>query len=214
MPSLSMRTARASGCLRIVSMTAARPTAMPACGPPSSLSPLNVTTWAPAAMLWLTPGSSANTSSEPRAPLPRSSIMAAPRSAASRANSVTLGSVVNPTMRKLLVCTRSTARVRSVHACSKSRRYVRFVVPTSTSSAPLSRRMSGMRNPSPISTSCPRLTSTSPPRAVAASARSTAAALLLTTRASSAPVSMQRMSCTWSWREPRAPLARSISMSV
>src|SRR6266516_1293668 len=61
-----------------------------------------------------------------------------------------------------------------------------------------------MRKPSPISISSPRETSTSRPSASAASASSTAAALLLTTSAASAPVSRQRMSATWSCREPRA----------
>ena len=55
-----MRSARASGWRRIASMAAAWPTAMPACGPPSSLSPLKVTMSAPAAMLSMSAGSSAN----------------------------------------------------------------------------------------------------------------------------------------------------------
>ena len=45
----SGRTARASGSRRIRAMRSARPTIKPACGPPSSLSPLNVTRSAPAA---------------------------------------------------------------------------------------------------------------------------------------------------------------------
>ena len=45
----SGRTARANGSRRIRAMRSARPTISPACGPPSSLSPLNVTRSAPAA---------------------------------------------------------------------------------------------------------------------------------------------------------------------
>ena len=44
----------------MASIAAARPTAMPACGPPSSLSPLKVTMSAPAATLAFSDGSSAN----------------------------------------------------------------------------------------------------------------------------------------------------------
>ena len=71
-----------------------------------------------------------------------------------------------------------------------------------------------MRKPSPISTSWPRLTSTSPPRAVAHRASSTAAALLFTTRASFAPVTVHNTSRTWSCREERSPRARLYSRSV
>ena len=67
-----------------------------------------------------------------------------------------------------------------------------------------------MRKPSPISTSWPRATSTSPPRAVAAKASSTAAALLLTASASSAPVTVQSTSCTWSWREARCAARQAV----
>ena len=46
--SLSMRSARCSGCRRSCSTRSARPTTIPACGPPSSLSPLKQTRSAPA----------------------------------------------------------------------------------------------------------------------------------------------------------------------
>ena len=65
---------------------------------------------------------------------------------------------------------------------------MRFVVPTSTRRAPLASRMSGIRNEPPISTSSPRDSRTSRPDARLESARASAAALLLTTRAASAPV--------------------------
>ena len=47
--SLSVRTARCSGCRRSYSTSSARPTTMPACGPPRSLSPEKQTRSAPAA---------------------------------------------------------------------------------------------------------------------------------------------------------------------
>ena len=81
-----MRSARASGCRRMASIAAAVPTATPACGPPSSLSPLKVTTSAPAARLSRTAGSSANSGKSASAPLPRSSISRPPRSWASVAS--------------------------------------------------------------------------------------------------------------------------------
>ena len=49
MVTLSGRIARASGSRRILAIRSARPTMNPACGPPTSLSPLNVTRSAPAA---------------------------------------------------------------------------------------------------------------------------------------------------------------------
>ena len=94
-----MRRARASGWRRIASMAAVRPTAMPACGPPSSLSPLKVTMSQPAATLSASAGSSLNSSRSASAPLPRSSISTAPRSCARVASSSSAGSAVNPTMR-------------------------------------------------------------------------------------------------------------------
>src|SRR6266852_1172618 len=67
--------------------------------------------------------------------------------------------------------------------------WVRLVVPTSTTRAPERAMMSGIRNDPPISTSSPRETTASPPRASALSASSTAPAALFTTSASAAPVS-------------------------
>ena len=88
--------------------------------------------------------------------------------------------------------TRRTRRARpSASTASKSATRVRFVVPTSTSFAPARRTISGIRTPPPISTSSPRLTAT-PPRPARPTASATAAALLATTSASSAPVSATR----------------------
>ena len=56
--SLSARSARASGCAFNRSMSVRRPTMIPACGPPRSLSPEKVTSAAPASMHWRTPSSS------------------------------------------------------------------------------------------------------------------------------------------------------------
>ena len=96
-------------------------------------------------------------------------------------------------------------------AASKSWTRVRLVVPTSTRRTPPARMMSGSRNEPPISTSCPRETSTSRPGASAISSRSTAPALLLTAKAASAPVSRVSRAATWVSRVPRAPSSKSYS---
>ncbi len=120
-------------------------------------------------------------------------------------------SSVKPTTLKLEVWTRSSSAVSGETARSKSERWVLLVVPTSTSRAPERRMMSGMRNDPPISTSCPRETITSRPWAKAVSINSTAAALLLTTMAASAPVRRQRRPSTCSCRDPRSPSSRRYS---
>ena len=71
--------------------------------------------------------------------------------------------------------------------------------------------MSGMRKAPPISTSSPRETTTSLPGARVDSVSSTAAALLLTMVAASAPVSSQISCSTRSSRSPRPPVSRSYS---
>mmetsp|Transcript_6298 Transcript_6298/g.25483 ORF Transcript_6298/g.25483 Transcript_6298/m.25483 type:complete len:215 (+) Transcript_6298:77-721(+) len=68
-----------------------------------------------------------------------------------------------------------------------------------------------MRKAPPISTSSPRDTMASRPRASAAMPSKTAAALLLTTVAASAPVSSQSRSSMRSSRSPRRPVSRSNS---
>ena len=70
-----------------------------------------------------------------------------------------------------------------------------------------------MRKPSPISISSPRETITSRPSASAASASRTAAALLFTTSAASAPVSRRRIPATWSCRDPR-DAGRQVELEV
>ena len=74
--------------------------------------------------------------------------------------------------------------------------------------------MSGMRKAPPISISSPRETTASRPSASVFSDSRTAAALLLTTVASSAPVSSHRSARRWSSRSPRPPLSRSNSSAT
>ena len=86
-----------------------------------------------------------------------------------------------------------------------------LVVPTSRRVHPHWVMMSGMRKDPPISTSSPREVMTSPPLPMALRMRSTAAALLLTTMAASAPVTSARRLSTWLCLEPRLPLSTSYS---
>ncbi len=86
-----------------------------------------------------------------------------------------------------------------------------MVVPTSTIRAPALPITSGMRNEPPISTCCPRLTTTSFPSATVLSMRSTAAALLFTTTTPSVGVRALKRSATRSKRSPRLPVDRSSS---
>src|SRR5438309_4946673 len=74
--------------------------------------------------------------------------------------------------------------------------------------------ISGIRKLPPISTSSPRDTITGRPWARAAIDTRTAAALLLTAHAASAPVSSHRSPWTWRCREPRSPLAGSSSSTA
>ena len=74
--------------------------------------------------------------------------------------------------------------------------------------------ISGMRNAPPISISSPRDTTASRPVANVLSTSSTAAALLLTMVASSAPVSSRNSARRWSSRSPRPPSARSYSSAT
>ena len=74
--------------------------------------------------------------------------------------------------------------------------------------------MSGMRNEPPISISSPRETGTSRPSASVLRINSTAAALLFTTVAASAPVISRSRRATCSSRSPRLPVARSNSSVV
>ena len=86
-----------------------------------------------------------------------------------------------------------------------------FVVPTSLSTQPHCSRISGTRNPPPISTSSPRDTMTLPPDATAHKISSIAAALLFTISAASVFVSAVNCSSMNPVREPRAPFSWSYS---
>ena len=119
--------------------------------------------------------------------------------------------LVKPVIAKLLQWTFINSAVRGVMASSKSRRWVRLVVPTSRSLAPARAMMSGTRNAPPISTSSPRETITSLRCASALSVRNTPAALLLTMVQASAPVSSRSRPSTRSSRSPRRALSRSNS---
>ena len=88
---------------------------IPACGPPSSLSPEKQTRSAPASMLARAVGSSSRSGRSSSAPEPRSSISATSPPASS-ASSPSPGWAVNPTIRKLDWCTRRIARVSLVIA--------------------------------------------------------------------------------------------------
>src|SRR5436309_612502 len=77
--------------------------------------------------------------------------------------------------------------------------------------APESRITSGIRNEPPISTSCPRETTTSLPLHKAVKASSTAAALLFTTSAASLPNRAVSKPATSEARSPRLPVDRSSS---
>ena len=141
----------------------ARPTISPACGPPTSLSPLNVTRSAPASSRSRGVGSwaSPNAAVSRNAPLPRSSTTIAPWRCASSARARGSGASTNPACVKLDGWTRRTTVARpSASGASKSAARVRFVVPTSMRRAPARRIISGIRTPPPISTSSPRETAT------------------------------------------------------
>ena len=86
-----------------------------------------------------------------------------------------------------------------------------LVAPTSTSRAPLRAITSGTRKEPPISTSSPREMATPMPGVRADSMSSTAAALLFTAKAPSAPVSSLSSSSTRPVRLPRLPADRSYS---
>ena len=109
------------------------------------------------------------------------------------------------------MCTFMISDVFGPMTASKSDAWVRLVVPTSISLQPALAMISGIRNEPPISINSPRDTGTSLRRASADNTNKTAAALLLTTVAASAPVSSQISSSTWESRSPRRPLARSYS---
>ncbi len=106
---LSARRARISGWVRSRSTSAREPAMMPACGPPSSLSPLKQTRSTPAASEACTEGSPARSSS--RQPLPMSSITGTPTARPACTRSASAGRSVKPSIRKFDGCTRRNSAV-------------------------------------------------------------------------------------------------------
>ena len=187
---------------------ASRPSAPPA-GRPAACRPRSTPARRPRATERRTGGSSAS-SSRPSAstPEPTSSITGTP---SSHSSSISTSST-KPSCAEVGRVRAQDRAGRPARSRARSRRSrVRFVVPTSTSRAPACAITSGTRKPPPISTSWPRETTTRARPASAAAASSTAPAQLLTASAASAPVSSRSRPSTWSWREPRSPLARSHS---
>ena len=188
------------------------PPTIPACGPPSSLSPEKQTTSAPAAMLSRAAGSSREhvaqrvVAARRARPEPRSSISGSPRRARE------LGELGQ----RGLLGEADRAEVRCVHPHQRRRvradralvvadpRAVRRARPRPAARpTPRGSRGSGTSRrsrPAGRARSRPRAR-----RASAASASSTAAALLLTASAASAPVSSRSSRSTCAWRLPRSP---------
>ena len=115
MVSLSTRSARNSGCRRTRAIKSFSPAMMPACGPPSSLSPLKVTMPTPASMLWRTVGSvipcSAKSTKQPE---PKSSTSGMLTRRLSATSSSREGLSVKPVTLKFEGCTRNSNRVFSL----------------------------------------------------------------------------------------------------
>ena len=168
--SLSARSARASGCAFRRSTSARRPTMIPACGPPSSLSPEKVTSAAPASMHWRTPGSSRSHDGRARQPRRRLVEQAGARvDDDRRAEPGELGDRRRRDEADHAVVRRvhlqherdvvGDARARSRSAACGSSCRPRRGARRSPRGSP------GIRKPPPISTSSPRDTSTERPRA-------------------------------------------------
>ena len=95
------------------STRSARPTTIPACGPPSSLSPLKQTRSAPSASEPRAVGSSPTST---KAPEPRSSSSGRPCARATAASSFSDGRSAKPTTRKFDWCTRRSSAASAVAA--------------------------------------------------------------------------------------------------
>ena len=105
--SLSTRRARAAGCRRSRSISSASPNSRPACGPPSSLSPLAVTRSAPSRRTVVASGSSGSSGCGLSSPEP----MSTTSGTSSFANSATGTAEVKPVTWKFDGCTLSTKPV-------------------------------------------------------------------------------------------------------
>ncbi len=110
---LSSRNARNKGLRRSLVTMPLFPARMPACGPPSSLSPLNETRSAPARRLSPASGSSTPYCAQVRLGIRCRDLRRAEGRARApmSTSSPSVGRAVKPEMRKLLGCTRSSRRV-------------------------------------------------------------------------------------------------------
>ena len=206
---LSGRIARASGSRRSFATRSARPTTNPACGPPTSLSPLNVTRSAPAARRsagigsWASPNAAVSSS----APEPRSSTTIAPCACAASRELARVGRLREPVL----------AEVRRVDAQDEPRPAVGEHLlevgdPRPVRRAHLDQPRAGppddLRDPDAAAdldqlAAATRRRRRRPARPTASAS---AAALLVTTSASSAPVSATR--CSSALAIPAAAAAR------
>ena len=110
--SLSARSARCSGWRRSRSTSSARPTTIPACGPPSSLSPEKQTRSAPGVERGRAPSARRRaTVLLGSAPEPRSSISGSSCRCGRRGELASAGRSVKPTTRKFDWCTRRSSAV-------------------------------------------------------------------------------------------------------
>ena len=156
---------------------------MPACGPPSSLSPENVTSVMPSDKASRTVRSCGNpyVSRSTSAPLPRSSTTGTPARRPRRDEFVAAnvrGEALDPVVRRMGAQQqrRVAARVRLRSHARRRDWWCRLRAAPRRCVA----STSGRRKPPPISTSWPRATTTSRPFANVSSTSSTAAAQLLT----------------------------------
>ena len=190
-------------------MASRRPTITPAWGPPSSLSPENVTSAAPALTERRTEGSSASTSrSSASTPEPTSSITGALQ-LAQRLDLDLLDEAEHAEVRWVRAQDRGgalTDRVAVVRQPGAVRGADLHQV-----GARLGDDLGNAERAADLDQLPARHEHLGPGPAIAATESSTAPAQLLTAIAASAPVSWRSSSATWSCREPRSPLPRSSS---
>ena len=149
-----------AGACAAVATSAARPTMMPACGPPSSLSPEKHTRSTPAATLSWTSGSRCQAEARwCRAASPSRGRRRPARSCCRRPRPARRGSAGarSRPARKLEAWTRSSTAVRSAMACLVvGWRRCDWSCRPRPGRRPIGACTSGMRKPPPISTSWPR----------------------------------------------------------
>ena len=145
-------------------MAARGPTAMPACGPPSSLSPLKVTISTPGAATRAPRALRRTARRSASAPLPRSSMTT--RRARGRSRELVERGLRGEADDAVVAGVHAQHRARALASRRARRRADRcgWWCPPRPGGRRSRRRMSGMRKPSPISTSSPRETITSPSR--------------------------------------------------